>query len=56
MSRVRIVFKRMERDDEYTARLQGAGVLTIVWPSGVGLDALGDSHGKPRRIVEDVQS
>lgn len=60
MSRVRIVYRRMERDDEYIRRLTSAGILPpvsmgLVWPAGAMLDAYGDSNKIQRRIVEDVQ-
>ncbi len=49
---VRIVFKRMERDDEYIARLRSSGVGVPSCSSvGTKLDEYGEARDLPRRIV-----
>lgn len=53
---VRIVFKRLERDDEYAARLRASGVgVPSCSSEGAKLDEYGEARDLPRRIVEDVQ-
>lgn len=50
---IRAVFKRIERDDEFRARLLAAGFEPGT-ATGLALDWFGEAHGKPRRVVEDV--
>lgn len=49
------IYKRLETDDEYLARLVAAGHLTSATLfRGVMLDEVGDSHGLQRGIVESA--
>jgi hypothetical protein len=46
------IYKRLETDAEYHARLRAAGKRPPVDVFGAMLDAHGDAHGMQRRIVE----
>lgn len=53
---IRSVYKRLERDDEYRARLKMAGCYLYGDESSAWLDKIGDQLRPPvqRKIVEDV--
>jgi hypothetical protein len=54
--RVGTVFKRLETDEEYLARLQTQRYLSY-WErdkKGKDLDSVGDYYSIPRRIIEDT--
>lgn len=46
------IYKRLETDAEYIARLYAAGHRPHEISTGIVLDAFGDAKGMQRRIVE----